>query len=80
MITTMLTEVQTDFVRLRDDAEKNRMQLHQIVELLRKLGDRDQSKLHSISDAGQSTESWLHWMGRTTYVISAYRYFVPRKD
>lgn len=29
--------------------------------------------------ANRSDESWAHWIGRNTYVISAYRYFVPNK-
>lgn len=85
MITTMLTEVQSEFVHLRDEAAKNRTELHQLVELLRQQAERDALQRQLTADnksaAAQSTESsWLHWLGRTTYVISAYRYFAPRSD
>lgn len=26
----------------------------------------------------QSDESWIHWIARKSYVISIYRYFVPK--
>lgn len=26
----------------------------------------------------QNDESWMHWIARQTYVISIYRYFVPK--
>lgn len=26
----------------------------------------------------QSGESWIHWIARKTFVISVYRYFVPK--
>lgn len=29
--------------------------------------------------ANRNDESWAHWIGRKTYVISVYRYFVPNK-
>lgn len=32
----------------------------------------------AIKAAHQSQESWIHWIGRTTYVISIYRYFIPK--
>lgn len=54
---------------------------------------RDQQHLEEISQklitskaynknnqwANRNDESWAHWIGRKTYVISAYRYFVPNK-
>lgn len=81
----MLKEVQSEFVHLRDEAAKNRLVLHQLVELQRKLAERNASSKGQSTDdnkagAVQSNESWLHWVGRTTYVISAYRYFVPRSS
>lgn len=84
MITSMLHEVQEEFVQLRSEAEKNRSEIHQLVGVIRKLTQQEESKRHSMSDkktsAAQSNESWMHWIGRTTYVISAYRYFVPRSS
>lgn len=84
MITNMLSEVQSEFVLLRDEANQNRLELHQLVELIRALAEREEEKRQTTIDtkpsAGQSNESWMHWIGRTTYVISVYRYFVPRGD
>lgn len=83
----MLKEVQSEFVHLREQAEQNRQSLQQLVELQRQLLEQVETKDHltnstvdSKSSVGQSNESWLHWIGRTTYVIGAYRYFVPRSD
>lgn len=80
----MLSEVQSEFVLLRDEANQNRLELHQLVELIRALAEREEEKRQTTIDtkpsAGQSNESWMHWIGRTTYVISVYRYFVPRGD
>lgn len=28
----------------------------------------------------ENAESWIHWIGRHTYVISIYRYFMPRSN
>lgn len=81
----MLTEVQSEFVHLRDEARENRSELHQLIELQRKLAEMVESRLKLVGDnkptaSAQSNESWLHWIGRTTYVIGAYRYFVPKSD
>lgn len=85
MITTMLKEVQTEFVHLREEAEQNRQTLRQLVELQRQLVEQAEAKSRTTeltadtkSSAVQSNESWLHWIGRTTYVIGVYRYFVPQ--
>lgn len=80
----MLTQVQSEFGHLRDDMEKNRAALEQLIALQRQHTEMLSAKQQSTNDgepaAVHSKESWLHWIGRTTYVISAYRYFVPRTD
>lgn len=83
----MLKEVQTEFVHLREEGEQNRQTLQQLVELQRQLVEQVEAKSHltdstvdSNSSVDQSNESWLYWIGRKTYVIGAYRYFVPRSD
>lgn len=81
MITTMLAEVQSEFVVLRNETTQIRQELQQLVELQRRQIERERSMRFTATDTRpstvQSNESWLHWIGRRTYAISAYRYFVP---
>lgn len=60
------------------DYFKTRDRQH-LEEIARKSIARKANSKNNQLVANRSDESWAHWIGRKTYVISAYRYFVPNK-
>lgn len=59
------------------DYFKGRDQQH-LEEIARKsIASKANSKNNQL--ANRNDESWAHWIGRKTYVISVYRYLVPNK-
>lgn len=65
---------------IRGDTKLISDQIQQIAQEQRAfLQEQRERELQQIPTINQSSnnESWLHWIGRQTYVISCYRYFVP---
>lgn len=63
----MLANEQRDFLRVQQQRDQ---------ELLER-----EAKLNVAAAAqksNQSNESWIHWIARKAYVISIYRYIVPK--
>lgn len=64
----MLANEQRDFLRVQQQRDQ---------ELLER-----EAKLNVAATAAQksnqSNESWIHWIARKSYVISIYRYIVPK--
>lgn len=84
----LLSDINKEFVVIRDDTKSISEQVQLLVneqrDFLRAQQQRDRDLLERDAQAylaklkrGQSDESWIHWIARKTYVISAYRYFVP---
>lgn len=77
----MLSEVKAEFVLLREETKQIGLEVRQLADEQRKIIDyesKNQQLLKIVSDEKQ--ESWIHWIGRNLYVISAYRYFRPRTE
>lgn len=86
-----MADINKEFVVIRGDtksiAEQVQMLANEQKEFLRGQQQRDRELLErearsnvatSVQKTYQSNESWIHWIARKTYVISAYRYFVPK--
>lgn len=69
---------------IRDDTKSISKQIQQLAseqrEFLQTQRERESlmiiEKQQSMKQSSND-ESWLHWIGRRTYVIACYRYFVP---
>lgn len=83
----MISEIKAEFIQLKTETIEMNNELKKLVEEQKKLRENlnvinYKEKLmnrSSIIVGSQSNESWLHWFGRQTYVISIYRYFSPAK-
>lgn len=90
----LLSDINQEFVVIRNDTKSIEEQIKSLFneqrKFLHKQKIRDQKMLENLSrdnvarhnqankTAHESQESWIHWVARTTYVISIYRYFIPR--
>ncbi|XP_055312824.1 mitochondrial potassium channel-like [Sitodiplosis mosellana] len=89
----LLSDINKEFVVIRADTKSISEQVQLLVneqrEFLQGQQQRDREQLEneartnvaaskSQQAISQSSESWIHWIARTTYVISIYRYFVPK--
>lgn len=82
------------FVNIHDETKAINSKVEHLKSDQWKLFDflrrRDQNQLEEIARKNVSSkvannnqnngESWAHWIGRKTYVISVYRYFVPKNN
>lgn len=80
MITTMLGEVKTEFVQLREEtkiigAEVQRLSFEQ----RRQFNELKRINKKELNNSNKSNESWMHWIGRYTGAIPIYRYFYPKE-
>lgn len=82
----MVGDIKTEFVQLRDETSKIGVEVKRLVDEQKKLTEhvmflqRKETFSRSAAAADKPSrpqESWLHWVGRKTYVISVYRYFSP---
>lgn len=69
----LLADINKEFVVIRADTKSISEQIQLLVN-----EQRDFLKLQQQRANIQSDESWIHWVARQTYVISIYRYFVPK--
>lgn len=78
MITSMLGEVKTEFVQLREETRLISAEIKNISSVQQK---QFNEIIHLNSNKNTTTnheESWLHWIGRYSGVIPAYRYLYPK--
>lgn len=85
----LLSDINKEFVVIRGDtksinerielllAEQRDFQQTQQQQLLQLQKQKQQHWQRDRANT-QNNESWMHWIGRQTYVISIYRYFVPK--
>lgn len=92
----LLSDINREFVVIRNDTQSITDNIQQLFNEQRKFLQtqeaRDRNLLEQLAsqnvarnrqlvkDATQTQESWVHWIARTTYVISIYRYFVPKPN
>lgn len=88
----LLSDINKEFVVIRSDTKSIGEQIQLLVneqhEFLRVQQQRDRELLEreaklNVSKGHQTinqnnNESWIHWIARQTYVISVYRYFIPK--
>lgn len=65
----MLMNEQRDFLQAQQQRDR---------ELLEREARANVAASNRQRTINQSDESWIHWVARKTYVISIYRYFVPK--
>lgn len=90
----LLSDINREFVVIRNDTQsiadhiqvlfneqRNFLQTQEARDrnMLEQLASQSvASHIHLAKDSQLNQESWMHWIARTTYVISVYRYFVPK--
>lgn len=65
----LLVSEQREFLRAQQQRDREQLEREALANVT-------SSKL--VRATNQSDESWIHWVARKTYVISIYRYFVPK--
>lgn len=81
----LLSDINKEFIVIRSDTksidEKIQLLLAEQRDILRmqqqQLEQKQQQRQRDRNNS-QNDESWAHWIARQTYVISIYRYFVPK--
>lgn len=77
----LLSDINKEFVVIRGDTKLICEQIQQIAQeqrnFLQEQREREYAMIPLAPNRSSNDESWLHWIGRKTYVISCYRYFVP---
>lgn len=73
----LLADINKEFVVIRADTKSISEQVQLLVNEQRDFLKKQQQQPQQRA-INQSDESWIHWIARQTYVISVYRYFVPK--
>lgn len=65
----LLVNEQREFLQAQQQRDREQLEMEARANVAASKGQR------AIS---QSDETWIHWVARKTYVISIYRYFMPK--
>lgn len=77
----LLSDINKEFVVIRSDTKSINEQVQLLLAEQRDFLRTQQQQLQQQQrdrTNSRNNESWIHWVARQTYVISIYRYFVPK--
>lgn len=78
-ITSMLGEVKSEFIQLREETKEINAEIKKVSsEQHKQFNELKRLSSSNRNSAATNDGSWLHWIGRYSGVIPAYRYFYPK--